>query len=81
VHHFFDRIITKLIWHKISLFFHFDIEKGSESTVGFRLSNTKNTLLNSTSRALWSLQKTRNNMIFNGHPWIDVKHIDFVDHP
>jgi hypothetical protein len=77
VHHlFFDCIVAKQFSREVSLLFKVDIVHVFESVARFWVANNRHHVLYSVSScALWCLWKTRKGMIFNGHPWIDVKQV------
>jgi hypothetical protein len=77
IHHlFFDCIVAKQIWMHISSFFELPIGDSYESIARFWISNKKHALLNSVcANVLWSLWKVRNDLIFNGQPWMDTKQV------
>ena len=75
-HLFFDCIVAKNVWRVVSGFFNTPLGSDYTSVARFWIANKKHAVLNSVcASVLWSLWKIRNNMVFNGHPWIDIKQV------
>ena len=75
VHHLlFDCVVSRTIWYIVSECFAVDIGNSYESVARFWISNNRNAALNSICVAvMWKTWKFRNDMIFNGTVWIDIK--------
>ena len=75
-HLFFQCIVAKHVWQFISEFFSLPLGVDFISIAKFWLANKKHATLNSVcSATLWCIWKFRNNMIFNGLPWINLHQV------
>ena len=72
-HLFFNCIVAKQIWQTISSIFNVAVGDSFFSVARFWVANKKHATLNSVcAAALWCLWKTRNILIFNGDPWLNM---------
>jgi hypothetical protein len=68
--------VAKQVWHFISSFFNIQIGQDYLSIARFWVANKKHPVLNSVCAiTLWSIWKLRNEMIFNGQPWLNLHEI------
>ena len=75
-HLFFNCIVAKQIWNVVSAFFETEIGTNYNSVARFWVSNKKHAVVNSVCAAvLWCLWKDRNDLVFNGSAWIDIKQV------
>ena len=75
-HLFFDCIVAKNVWCRISSFFGKNLGSDLASITHCWIANIAHTALNSICAALlWSLWILRNDMIFNGLTWLSLKQI------
>ena len=67
------------MWLEISLFFYKPFGQSLESISSMWIAGKKHAALNSICAAvLWSIWKLRNDLIFNGITWIDLKQIWWI---
>ena len=75
-HLMFECIVAKNIWAIISETFAVNIGTSFESVARYWVSNSKNSALNSVCAAvMWNLWKFRNDLVFNGVLWINIKQV------
>src|SRR3954470_19418924 len=75
-HLFFQCLVAKQVWNIISQFFGFAIGNDYLSVAKNWILNKKHAVLNSVcSAVLWCLWKFRNDLIFNGLPWINLHQV------
>src|SRR4051812_38527648 len=76
---FFDcinYIVAKQIWQTISSFFKIVVGSNYLSVAKFWVANKKHAVLDPVCAAtLWCLRKTRNDLIFNDNPWMNLNHV------
>ena len=78
-HLFFDCIVAKNVWCRISSFFGKNLGSDLASITHYWIANKAHTALNSICAAvLWSLWTLRNDMIFNGLTWLSLKQIWWI---
>jgi hypothetical protein len=77
IHHlFFDCIVARNVWEKVSEFFGLPPVSTYLSVARFWLANTKHAAQNTIySTVLWSIWKIRNALVFDNQQWICLKQV------
>jgi hypothetical protein len=71
-HLFFDCVVAKRMWSYVECFFGYTIYN-YESLASKWLTGKTSDCLNISAGVLWGLWLTRNDMVFRGNPWQDIK--------
>jgi hypothetical protein len=78
-HLFFDCIVARNVWQKISSFFVFSLGSSVAAVAHYWIADKRHAALNSICAAvLWSIRKLRNDLIFNGVTWLSLKQIWWI---